>query len=220
MTLAGCGGGDGEASSSPAQASDRPPTATPAPTPPASGGSQSAPTIQGVAASSVVAGQSYSFQPTASDPDGDPLTFSVSNLPAWASFNSNTGRLSGRPSAADVGTYENITISVSDGSVTVSLPPFNITVNPVAAPSGSATLTWLPPTQNTDGTPLTNLSGYEVRYGRDPDNLDQSVRLNNPSMSVYVLENLSPGTWYFAVAAVNDRGIASPLSNVASKTIG
>jgi hypothetical protein len=132
-------------------------------------------------------------------------------------FNASTGRISGTPTAAQVGAYSNITISVSDGSARVSLAAFSITVSDVG--NGSATLSWTPPTQNSDGTTLTNLSGYQVRYGRTASNLDQAVSLDNPSINRYVVENLSTGTWYFAVVAVNVSGVTSSLSNTSNKTI-
>src|SRR5262245_53773176 len=148
IALAGCGGGGdgGEQPSAPAT------------------GANSAPTIQGSPSSSVVAGQAYNFQPTASDPDGDSLTFSVSNKPAWAAFDTSTGKISGTPTAADVATYSSIRVTVSDGrGGSASTAMFAITVTDVA--TGSVTLSWTPPTQNEDGSALTNLSGYEVRYG-------------------------------------------------------
>ncbi len=74
-----------------------------------------APTITGTPASSVVAGQPYSFTPSASDADGDALSFSIQNRPAWATFASSTGQLSGTPTRTQVGSYGNILISVSDG---------------------------------------------------------------------------------------------------------
>lgn len=210
MLIACGGGGDGSGSTSTATAT-QPPAATPA-------GTNSAPTIQGRPGGSVVAGQSYSFQPSARDADGDMLTFTVSNLPDWATFDEATGRLAGTPDSADVGTYGGITIRVSDGRASVSLAAFSITVSDFA--SGVATVSWMPPTQNTDGTMLTDLSGYQVHYGRDAEALDQSIVLDNPSLNSYVVENLADGTWYFAVVAVNAQGLTSALSNVASKTIG
>ena len=59
--------------------------------------------------------------PTASDPDGDELTFSIANKPDWASFDAATGLLNGTPPPAAVGTNSDITISVSDGQATASL---------------------------------------------------------------------------------------------------
>jgi hypothetical protein len=205
VLLGGCGGGGGGGSS----------------TSNATGGSGSngngAPTISGSPASSVTAGQAYSFQPSATDPNGDQLTFSVANLPSWATFNAATGRITGTPTAAQIGAYSNIRVSVSDGTSTASLNAFSITVSELG--TGTATLSWTPPTENSDGTTLTNLAGYEVRYGRSASNLDQSVSLTNPSLNRYVVENLSAGTWYFAVVAVNASGVTSALSNTSNKTI-
>jgi hypothetical protein len=204
VLLGGCGGGGGGDSGS---ANANPPNS----------GTNGAPTISGSPTSSVVAGQAYSFQPAATDPNGDQLTFTVSNLPGWATFNTSTGSISGTPAASQIGAYSNITISVSDGTANASLAAFSITVSDVG--SGSATLSWTPPTSNSDGTTLTNLAGYRVRYGRTESNLDQSVSLDNPSINRYVVENLSTGTWYFAVVAVNAAGVTSQLSNTSNKTI-
>jgi hypothetical protein len=176
-----------------------------------------APTISGTPATSVMQGTAYTFQPTASDPDSDPLTFSIANAPSWATFSTTTGRLQGTPTAGNVGTFSNITIRVSDGKTTTSLPAFSITVLAVA--SGSATLSWMPPTQNTDGSPLTNLAGYRVYWGPAAGNYPNSVTLSNAGLTSYVVSNLAPGTYYFAVAARNSAGTESVKSNAASKTI-
>jgi hypothetical protein len=205
VALAGCGGGGGEGEQTSAPA-------TPGP------GANSAPTIQGSPSTSVAAGQAYSFQPAASDPDGDALTFTVSGLPAWATFNASNGKISGTPSAADVATYSNIRVTVSDGKGgSASTAMFAITVTDIG--TGSVTLSWTPPTQNDDGSALTNLAGYEVRYGKDQANLDRSVQLTNPSLNTYVVDNLTSGTWFFAMRAINSSGSGSMLSNIASKTI-
>ena len=87
--------------------------------------------------------------------------------------------MQGTPTAADVGTYDNIVIRVGDGKTTASLPAFAVTVLAVA--SGSATLSWTPPTTNTDGSPLTNLAGYRVYWGPGAGNYTSSVTLNNPA---------------------------------------
>lgn len=175
--------------------------------------------MTGTPGSTAVVGQAYSFQPAAADANGDSLTFTVANLPSWAAFNATTGRITGTPTAAQVGSYANITVTVSDGQANATVGPFTITVSDVANASGSATLSWTPPTQNSDGTSLGNLAGYRVIYGRTSTNLDQTVNVDNPSINRYVVENLSSGTWYFAVVAVNSTGVASQLSNTASKTV-
>lgn len=177
----------------------------------------SPPKISGTPATSVNAGVAYTFQPSASDPNGDKLTFSIVNRPAWATFSTSTGRLSGTPTASQAGTYADIVISVSDGKSSASLPAFSIKVN--GPSSGSATLSWVPPTQNEDGTPLTNLAGFRIRYGPSSSSLNQQIELPNPGLSSYVLTGLGSGTWYFAVKAYTTAGVESDLSNVASKNI-
>lgn len=87
-----------------------------------------APVIFGVPPIEVKQGENYSFTPTVEDVDSDTFSFSVSNLPAWLSFDTSTGRLSGTPDITDVGNYENIVISVSDGSLQASLEGFSILV--------------------------------------------------------------------------------------------
>jgi hypothetical protein len=176
-----------------------------------------APTITGTPSSAVMQGTAYAFQPTASDPDGDTLTFTVANAPAWAAFDTATGRLSGTPAAQHVGTTSGIVITASDGTLTASLPSFAITVQAVA--TGSATLSWNPPTQNTDGSPLTNLAGYRIYWGTQQGTYPNSVTLNNPGLTSYVVESLVPGTYFFVATAVNAVGAESSFSGTASKTI-
>ncbi len=176
-----------------------------------------APTISGTPAPSVNVGSNYIFQPSASDPDGNPLTFSVTNLPAWATFNTATGVLSGTPAAAHAGTYSNITISVSDGAALAALPAFAITVSQVA--TGSATVRWTAPTTNTDGSSLANLTGFRITYGRSATTLSQSVTVNSASATSFTVTDLATGAWYFAVSALNADGAPSAPSNVATKTI-
>jgi len=176
------------------------------------------PKISGSPSTSVTSGSSYSFTPTASDPEGKTLTFSIQNRPSWASFSTSNGRLSGTPSSSQTGTYSNIVISVSDGTNKVSLPAFAITVKSVAS-TGSATLSWTPPTRNTDGSTLTNLAGYKIYYGTSSGAMNKTVQISNAGMSSYVIENLTPATYYFAVKAYTSSGAESQLSNTASKTI-
>ena len=90
-----------------------------------------APSISGTPAGSVDQDRYYSFIPTATDPDQDPLTFSISNKPAWASFNTASGELSGTPLQEHVGVSDNIIIRVSDGALSTDLAPFSVEVKAV-----------------------------------------------------------------------------------------
>jgi len=175
------------------------------------------PVISGSSTKSVVAGTAYAFTPTASDPDGQTLTFSVMGAPAWASFNSSTGRLSGTPGAGNVGLTEGIVITASDGAAYASLPAFSLAV--VQAATGSATISWLPPTQRTDGSALTNLAGYRIRFGTSATAMNQVITLNGSGLTSYMVEGLTPGKWYFGLSAFDSSGVESNTSNVGSKTI-
>ena len=175
------------------------------------------PTLSGQPATAVNTGTAYSFTPTAADSIGVPLTFSIQNMPAWASFNTSTGQLSGTPSSGYAGTYANIIISASDGVASASLPAFAISVTQVS--NGTATVNWTPPLDNTDGSVITNLAGYKIYYGTTSTNLNQTAQITNVGLTSYILSNLASGTWYFAVTAYDSGGGESALSNIATKTI-
>lgn len=186
------------------------------PGPPAAG--NQAPTISGTPTATVIEGEFYEFVPSATDADGDALEFSIARKPAWANFNRSTGRLSGTPGADDVGNFTNIVITVSDGSASDSLGEFDITVDAVAL--GTATLSWNPPTENTDGTALMDLTGYRIYYGRSENQLNRTIVLNNPGLTRYVVENLAQANWFFSMTSVNSDGVESRRSPVVSKSIG
>jgi hypothetical protein len=198
--------------------------------------------ISGTPATTVAPGQNYSFQPVANDSRVSRLKFNISNLPPWATFNETTGLLSGRPGTHQTGTYKDIVIRLTDWYGFVTLPAFSITVTtaaattpppkvtppPVAPPpvtpppvssSANAALDWTPPTENTNGTVLTNLAGYHVHYGTSATNLSKTVTVSNPGVTSYVVDNLSAGTWYFAISSYSTAGIESGLSAVVSSIV-
>jgi hypothetical protein len=165
----------------------------------------------------LLVGAAWGFTPKASDPDGDPLTFSIAGKPSWMSFDSTTGRLSGTPLAAQVGVYDNIRISVTDGKDTASLPAFSITVS--EPPSvGYATVSWSPPTEREDGSALGSVAHYKVYYGTSRSNLDQVATISG-TLTSHKVEGLAAGTWYFAVTATCPSGLESEKSAIGSKTI-
>jgi hypothetical protein len=207
LALAGCLGD----SKSPRAAAATNPT-------PSAGTGNRAPAISGTPVTVARTNQPYSFQPKASDPDGDPLSFTVQNKPAWATFDGKTGKLAGTPSSSYTGTFSGIRIVASDGKAESATPTFSITVAATTA-TGSATLSWQPPTQNVDGSPLTNLAGFVIRYGTSQSAMNQVVRIDNPGITSSVVENLSVATWYFAVSAYTSAGVESAPSAVGSKTI-
>ena len=187
-------------------------------TPPPSGSTANkAPTITGTPVTTAKVSLPYSFQPVARDANGDRLTFKIQGKPAWATFSSSTGRLEGTPPEGSNGTFTGIQITVSDGTSSTAMSAFSISVVDPAV--GSAELAWQPPTENEDGTPLADLSGYVIRYGKSAGALEQSVRITNPGTTMYVVENLIEGTWYFSLSSVNGSGVESRPTGYVSKTI-
>ncbi|MDH4260203.1 MAG: putative Ig domain-containing protein [Gammaproteobacteria bacterium] len=168
-----------------------------------------------MAAAEVLVGRTLTIRPTASDPDRDALTYQVSNLPTWMSFSSQTGVLTGTPTAGDVGVF-NPVITVSDGKSQAS-GQSRITVSQSVA--GRATLSWQAPTDNVDGSPLTDLAGFRVYYGNSANDLRYVIQVGNPGARSQIVEDLTVGTWYFAATAYDQSGGESARSNVTAKTI-
>lgn len=280
-------------------------------TPPA-GACNRAPTIGGTPIAAVEAGSQYTFQPAASDADGDTLGFTIANKPTWATFSATTGALTGTPGTANVGISSSIVITVSDGKASATTPAFSVTVTappppPLTAPTnltgtatpnatnpansnltltwdavpgttmyevyrctgasctnfafladapattytnsnlppgityryrvrawqpttgpyssiftittpssptatGTATIRWTPPTQNTDGTPLDNLVGYRLQYGTSATALTSEIIVPNPGASSQVVDNLATGTWYFGLTALAGAAACLPAN--------
>jgi hypothetical protein len=90
---------------------------------------------------------------------------------------------------------------------------------PCEANTGNVTLEWTAPTQNSDGSVLTNLAGYVLQYGTNPSALTQIIKVTNPGLTSYVLDNLPSGTWYFAFTSFTTNGAQSTESAVVSTTI-
>jgi hypothetical protein len=197
-------------------------------------------TISGTPITTVEATRYYGFQSWATDTDGRTVTYSIQNKPSWATFDTQYGHLYGVPPTSAVGTYNDIVISASDGVSKSTLPAFSIAVTGTGTSSssggssgssggsggstgsttGSATVSWQPPTANTNGSAITNLAGYTISYGTSASNLSTSVKVANAGLTSYVVENLTAGTtYYFGVTAYNSAGESSKVSNVASKKI-
>src|SRR5262249_15772212 len=83
----------------------------------------------------------------------------------------------------------------------------------------TVTISWMPPDTNTDGSALTDLTGYHIHYGTDPRSLVTEIDLPTSGLTDYVVENLdSNTTYYFTVSAYNSAGVESIDSAVVSAT--
>jgi hypothetical protein len=178
------------------------------------------PVISGTPATSVIAGSTYKFQPTAKDPGGKSLSFSVQNKPSWASFSIASGLLDGTPTSSQTGSYNNIIVSASNGQSSSALPAFSVTVkSATSGTTGAATLNWVPPTTDTKGDPLTGLAGIRIYYGTSPSKLAQMVQVAGASASSATIGNLTAGTWYFGGVAYTTAGAQSAMTGIVSKYI-
>jgi hypothetical protein len=128
--------------------------------------------------------------------------------------------------ATTSGTTSSSSTASSSGSTTTTTSGSGSTVastdkgtTPVKTTTGVATLDWMPPTENSDGSTLTDLAGYTVYYGTSPSSLTQSVKVTNPGLTAYTVTNLSSGTWYFAVTSYSSTGVESTRTGTVSTTI-
>lgn len=226
LALVACGGGGGTSGTGSSGngntggtggtgGTTQPPPDTPPENPPPV--TNHAPTLGGTPVTTAKVGVAYSYQPTASDPDGDTLTFSIANKPGWATFDTASGLLAGTPPEGANGTVSGIRITVSDGKLSTSASPFDLSVTYSVV--GAASLAWQPPTENEDGTPLADLAGYVLRYGRDANALDKSISISNPGITQYVVDGLAEGTWYFTLSSLNRSGVESRPTGVVAKAI-
>jgi hypothetical protein len=165
------------------------------------------PAISGTPAKTVVVGANYSFQPTVTGAGDATLSFAISNAPAWAKFDPATGTLSGTPAAADVGTSAQILITVSGALGSAALAPFSIVVT--SGSSAVATVTWTTPAPDAADDAL---AGYRVYYGTSVAGMTHVVTIDDPTTTSYVIDNLGPGTWYFAIASYDSDQTQSALS--------
>jgi hypothetical protein len=189
----------------------------PSTAPEASGSDETKLTIGGTPKSEAKVDEAYSFIPTADGPDGDTRQFSVANLPEWLSFETATGELTGTPTNAETGVYAGVTIQVAAGEAYETLAPFDIEV--VSTGTQSVTLAWAAPTQNEDGTVLTDLVGYRIRYGETSGAYTTVISLTNPGLASYYIEGLVPSTYYFVISALNSKGVESGYSNETFKSV-
>ena len=175
--------------------------------------------ISGTPPEAVTAGDLYLFAPGVETNSQTAPVFAVAGLPHWAGFNEINGELFGAPAEEDIGYYEAITISASNGVVETSLPTFSIEVLAAGAAQGAVTLSWTPPTENEDGSYLTDLAGYWIYWGNTPGTYTEWMKIENLGITTIVIEDLVPGAWEFAMTSFNADGVESSLSNAVTRWV-
>lgn len=141
---------------------------------------------------------------------------------AWETDKGQSGAASG----TETWSVEQVPLELGANTITVTATDAagathsdSILINRESDGTGSATLSWEAPTERTDGTALTDLAGYRIHYGRMTGVYDYQIDINTPGIATYVVENLVPGDWFFAVTAYDTSGLESDFSNEATRQI-
>ncbi len=94
---------------------------------------------------------------------------------------------------------------------------------PVTNPTACVTqvqVTWTAPTTNTDGSPLTNLAGFNIYYGTAAGSFVHEINVPDRCAGKETILNLAPATYYFVMTAYNTIGTESGYSTpVATKNL-
>lgn len=150
---------------------------------------------------------------TVSLPGATPYTTTFSSLGQF-------GRVVKVKFRADAPTTLKVTYQLIAGTGSINMQAAALSqAGGSSSAGGSAQLTWQPPTANSDGSPLTDLTAFKVYWGTAEGSYTHSARISNAAARSYTVTGLGSGTWYFVVTALNAAGLESPQSNVCSKTV-
>ncbi len=154
-----------------------------------------------------------------------PFTIHVRPSNALVASNGSTGSTGSGTGSTSSATSGASTGGTSSNTSTGSTSTGSTSGSGSSGTTGSSTsgdtisVSWLAPTENTDGSALTNLAGYTIYYGSSASAMTQKVSINTVGELSYVLSNLTPGTWYLEVVAINSAGVQSAPSSIVSVTL-
>ncbi len=199
MLMTGCSGSSGGATDGGGQGTvDRDPT--PTPQPPPDGGAEPTPADPpsvDLASASDIVNQGETVQ----------LTWSSQQADSCAASGGWSGT---RPTSGSA------TVGPLNGSTTFTLTCSGAGGNAVAMLSVAVldvvTLNWVPPTENVDGSPLTDLAGYRIYYGEQSRAYTEELAVSDAAATGQNVE-LRSGSYYFAMTALDADGNESAYSN-------
>jgi hypothetical protein len=128
-----------------------------------------APELDSIGDKSVNRGQTLTFTITATDPDGDSLTYSASNMPSGANFDPSSRTFSWTPNHEQAGTYPNVYFEVTDGHlndsedimITINNTNFVASISNLQNNTGTTWInwTWTNPSDNDFNHTMVYLNG-------------------------------------------------------------
>lgn len=119
---------------------------------------------------------------------------------------------SGSQSVGPINAKATFTLTCSNGVGQNAATTISVAVN------DSLILSWQTPTENVDGTALTDLAGFKLYYGTSSGSYSDSLNIAGPSTTSYTL-TLPSGEYYFAMTALDDDGNESGYSNEVVRTV-
>lgn len=138
---------------------------------------------------------------------GKDFSFSLTSVDGQATF--------GSPAVATVAIAAQLQAQApTQGSTLSGTAPAMVT-----SAGSNVMLNWAAPTENTDGSALTNLAGYNIYFGTSSTTMTQKITVASVGMLSYVVSNLSHGTWYFAITSYNSAGVESDPSGAVAASI-
>lgn len=125
---------------------------------------------------------------------------------------------SGGETSTDTTTDETV---ADTGTDTETSEPVTETTPEETVPANTALLSWTAPLTRENGESLAmgEIAGFEVVYGTSAENLDQSLAIGDASVDELLVDELTEGTWYFAIRTLDTDGNRSRLSEVVYKQI-
>ena len=111
-----------------------------------------------------------------------------------------------------------LTCNGAGGSVSDSV---TVTVNQPPPSAQYINLSWVPPVEREDGTPITmaEIAGYRIYYGTVQGNYTNNVDIADSSTMQATLSNLTTGTYYIVMTTYDVDGRESVFSQVVTKSI-
>ena len=157
-------------------------------------------------------GELYSYTVTATDLDGDQISYRLGNNPGWMAIDSSTGLISGEPSAS--GVLTNIQVYAMDGSSGEALVEFNLTVAELQSDDSGPVFTRndLPSSLVSGDTysytvEAVSADGQEVRY--ELNNAPTWMTINHETGFVTGVAGAAATHENIQITAVSQNGIES-----------